>query len=65
MVGAVADRGYYGGGEIKACANSGVTAASSKRLTSNAVAERRLDGQESVCDAAKDLCRRLAAPFAG
>jgi hypothetical protein len=49
---AVADRGYYEGGEIKACADAGITVTLLKPQTSGAKADGRFGKQDFVLDAA-------------
>jgi len=54
---AVADRGYYEGGEIKACADAGITVTLPKPQTSGAKAEGRFGKQDFVYDSADDTYR--------
>ena len=54
---AVADRGYYEGGEIKACADAGITVTLPKPQTSGAKAEGRFGKQDFFYDAADDVYR--------
>jgi transposase len=54
---AVADRGYYEGNEIKACADAGITVTLPKPQTSGAKAEGRFGKQDFVYDAANDVYR--------
>ena len=54
---AVADRGYYEGGAIKACADAGITMTLPKPLTSGAKAKGRFGKQDFVYDAADDTYR--------
>jgi transposase len=54
---AVADRGYYEGGEIKACADAGITVTLPKPQTSGAKADGRFGKQDFVYDAANDVYR--------
>jgi transposase len=53
----VADRGYYEGGEIKACAEAGITVTLPKPQTSGAKAEGRFGKQDFVYVAADDVYR--------
>ena len=66
----VADRGYYEGGEIKACTDAGITVTLPKPQTSGAKAEGRFGKQDFVYVAADDVYRcpageRLTFRFAG
>ena len=54
---AVADRGYYEGSEIKACADAGITVTLPKPQTSSAKAEGRFGKQDFVYHAADDVYR--------
>ena len=54
---AVADRGYYEGGEIKACEDAGITVTLPKPLTSAAKAAGRFGKQDFVYVAAEDVYR--------
>jgi transposase len=54
---AIADRGYYEGGEIKACEDAGITVTLPKPLPSIAKAEGRFGKQDFVYDAADDVYR--------
>jgi hypothetical protein len=54
---AVADRGYYEGSEIKACADAGITVTLPKPQTSGAKAEGRFGKQDFVYDATDDVYR--------
>jgi transposase/uncharacterized small protein (DUF1192 family) len=54
---AVADRGYYEGGEIKACEDAGITVMLPRPLPSRAKAEGRFGKQDFVYDAADDVYR--------
>jgi transposase len=54
---AVADRGYYEGGEIKACEESGITVTLPKPQTSGAKAAGRFGKQDFVYVAADDVYR--------
>ena len=54
---AVADRGYYEGGEIKACEDAGIIVTLPKPQTSGAKAEGRFGKQDFVHDAADDVYR--------
>jgi hypothetical protein len=53
----VADRGYYTGGQIKACEDNGVTTYVPKPLTSGAKAEGRFGKQDFVYLADQDVYR--------
>jgi len=53
----VADRGYYEGGEIKACEDAGITVTLPKPQTSGAKAEGRFGKQDFVYVAADDVYR--------
>jgi hypothetical protein len=53
----VADRGYYEGDEIKACADAGIIVTLPKPQTSSAKAEGRFGKQDFVYDAAEDVYR--------
>jgi transposase len=53
----VADRGYYEGGEIKACEDAGITVTLPKPQTSGAKAEGRFGKQDFVYVAADDIYR--------
>jgi hypothetical protein len=57
MLDAVADRGYYEGGEIKACEDSGITVTLPRPQTSGAKAEGRFGKQDFVYVAAEDVYR--------
>ncbi len=66
----VADRGYYEGGEIKACEDAGITVTLPKPQTSGAKAEGRFGKQDFVYVAADDVYRcpageRLTYRFSG
>ncbi len=66
----VTDRGYYEGGEIKACEDAGITVTLPKPQTSGAKAEGRFGKQDFVYVAAKDVYRcpageRLTYRFSG
>ena len=66
----VADRGYYEGGEIKACADAGITVTLPKPQTSGAKADGRFGKQDFVYDDAEDVYRcpagkQLTFRFAG
>jgi Transposase DDE domain/Transposase domain (DUF772) len=52
---AVADRGYYEGGEIKACEDTGITVTLPKPQTSGAKAEGRFGKQDFVYVATEDV----------
>jgi transposase len=54
---AFADRGYYEGGEIKACADAGITVTLPKPQTSGAKAAGRFGKQDFVYLAAEDVYR--------
>jgi|SRR5262245_1620360 len=54
---AVADRGYYEGGEIKSCEDAGITVTLPKPQTSGAKAEGRFGKQDFVYIAADDVYR--------
>ena len=54
---AVADRGYYSGEEIKACADAGITVTLPKPQTSGAKAEGRYGKQDFVYVAGEDVYR--------
>jgi transposase/TolA-binding protein len=67
---AVADRGYYEGKEIKACADAGITVTLPKPQTSGAKAEGRFGKQDFVYHAEEDAYRcpagkRLIYRFTG
>ena len=51
---AIADRGYYNGVELKACADAGVAALVPRPMTSNAGAEGRFDKTDFICSARAD-----------
>jgi hypothetical protein len=51
----VADRGYFEGGEIKACEDAGITVTLPKPMTSGAKAEGRFGKQDFVYAAAEDV----------
>jgi hypothetical protein len=53
----VADRGYFKGEQILACANAGITALVPKTLTSNSRAQGRFDKQDFIYVAADDEYR--------
>ncbi|MEE9589202.1 MAG: IS1182 family transposase [Hyphomicrobiaceae bacterium] len=66
----VTDRGYYEGGEIKACEDAGISVTLPKPQTSGAKAEGRFGKQDFVYVAAKDVYRcpageRLTYRFSG
>ena len=66
----VTDRGYYEGGEIKACEDAGITVTLPKPQTSGAKAEGRFGKQDFVYVAAEDVYRcpageRLTYRFSG
>ena len=66
----VADRGYYEGGEIKACEDAGITVTLPKPQTSGSKAEGRFGKQDFVYVAADDVYRcpageRLTYRFTG
>jgi hypothetical protein len=52
---AVADRGYFSGGEILACEQAGITVTLPKPMTSNAKAEGRFGKQDFRYVAAEDV----------
>jgi len=52
---AVADRGYYEGGEIKACADAGITVTLPKPQTSGSKAEGRFGKQDFVYKVDEDI----------
>ena len=54
---AVADRGYYSGDEIKACADAGIAVTLPKPMTSGAKSEGRFGKQDFVYIAAEDVYR--------
>jgi hypothetical protein len=54
---ALADRGYYGGEEIKACHDAGIVPLVPKVLTSNSKAEGRYDKSDFVYDRERDVFR--------
>ena len=67
---AVADRGYYEGGEIKACEDAGITVTLPKPQTSGAKAAGRFGKQDFVYVASEDVYRcpagkTLAFRYAG
>jgi hypothetical protein len=53
----VADRGYYEGGQIKACEDAGITVMLPKPMTSGAKAAGRFGKQDFVYVAAEDVYR--------
>jgi transposase len=66
----VTDRGYYEGGEIKACEDAGISVTLPKPQTSGAKAEGRFGKQDFVYVAAEDVYRcptgeRLTYRFSG
>jgi Transposase DDE domain len=61
---ALADRGYYGGEEIKACHDAGIVPLVPKVLTSNSKAEGRYDKSDFVYDRERDAFRCPAGEYA-
>ncbi len=61
---ALADRGYYSGEEIKACADAGIMPLVPKVLTSNSKAEGRYDKSDFVYDLERDAFRCPAGEYA-
>jgi hypothetical protein len=59
---AIADRGYYNGEEIIACAKAGITVTLPKPMTSGAKAEGRFGKQDFAYLADKDAYRCPARP---
>lgn len=61
---ALADRGYYGGEEIKACHDAGIVPLVPKALTSNSKAAGRYDKSDFVYDCERDVFRCPAGEYA-
>ncbi len=61
---ALADRGYYGGEEIKACTDAGITPMVPKVVTSQHHAAGRFDKSDFVYDARRDAFRCPAGEYA-
>jgi transposase len=61
---ALADRGYYGGEEIKACHDAAIVPLVPKVLTSNSKAEGRYDKSDFVYDRERDAFRCPAGEYA-
>ena len=61
---ALADRGYYSGEEIKACADAGIEPLVPKVLTSNSKAEGRYDKSDFAYEAERDAFRCPAGEYA-
>ena len=61
---ALADRGYYGGEEIKACHDAGIVPLVPKVLTSNSKAAGRYDKSDFVYDRERDAFRCPAGEYA-
>jgi transposase len=61
---ALADRGYYGGEEIKACTDAGITPLVPKVITSRHHATGRFDKSDFVYDARRDAFRCSAGEYA-
>jgi transposase len=61
---ALADRGYYGGEEIKACADAGILPLVPKVLTSNSKAAGRFDKSDFVYEPERDAFRCPAGEYA-
>jgi transposase len=59
-----ADRGYYSGEEIKACADAGIEPLVPKVLTSNSKAEGRYDKSDFAYEAERDAFRCPAGEYA-
>ncbi len=61
---ALADRGYYSGEELKACADAGIEPLVPKALTSNSRAEGRYDKSDFVYEPERDAFRCPAGEYA-
>jgi transposase len=61
---AIADRGYYGGGEIKACDDAGIVPMVPKIFSSRTRAEGRYDNSDFIYELERDAYRCPAGEYA-